>query len=181
MWVQQADHRVEYTPRVSISRLIYGYNPCRIDVPTNPPFQTRVRVNAVIGWGERDDWTWDGITQCDYGRKWGWMTITVSGGFRISQMGRGNNNPWISGKNLYLARYMLKTAWKWKKWTDRGRVSLDPPPDPPMVKSILLACRRLFTWVFNIGCGFCRISVLYCCQFVKDVSCHKSTRPKEDA
>ena len=127
MWVQQAVHVVEYTQRVSISPVIYGYNPCRIDVPTVTPLQTRVRVNAVIGWGESDDWTWGGITQCNYGRKWCWMTITVSGGFRISQMGRGNNNPWISGKNLYLARYMLKTAWKWKKWTDRGRVSLDPP------------------------------------------------------
>ena len=86
---------------------------------------------------------------------------------------RGGGQPRSLGaKTYYLARFLPKTAWKWKKF-DRGNASLVPPLDPPMIKHfawVLLlkiknthrqwfsaCCIFLYFWVFafhSIACNF---------------------------
>ena len=81
------------------------------------------------------------------------MLFIISDQWRIQDFPGGGGNPWVWEKTYYLARFLLKTAWEWKKLNREGGTSLEPPFDPPMIMCRGKDQRKYLTFVIAAGSG----------------------------
>ena len=95
------------------------------------------------------------VDQNFYSEKWV-INSYYMGGSRIPQdqeapvadLGFSRRGRWtleFGAKTYYLARFLLKTAWKWKKWTDRGAM------DTRIPCRLLHHVRLLNGFFFSVG------------------------------